>query len=979
MLRSPAQPPMAARWRLRLLGDSRLLDGQGLDHGLPGRAALLLLARLALAPQQAHPREALVELLWPGADLAVGRNRLRQVLSSLRSVLEPAGQPSAPVLQADRQALRLVPGALACDAPAFEAALAAGRWADAAAAYQGDLLPGHYDDWVVQERHRLAALADRLPAPALLPPTQPAPGLPAWTLATPPAAAPWPTRDAPPPPRHTLPHYLTPLCGIGALAARLRAQVQAHRLVSVLGPGGLGKTRLAVEVARQLADAPGAPAGGNGFDLVVFVPLVACTQVAALPDALWLALRGGGGGSAPGPAGAVLPRLQAQLAGRRALLLLDNLEQLLPAAQPLLADWLAACPGLHLLVTSRRALGLDGEHQLLVPPLPVPAADDGSASIAAEASAATGPDADGPGTDRVALNPAVALFIDRARAVRPDFHLGQRNRAAVVALVRLLGGMPLAIELAAARVRSLAPATLLQLLQAGGAPGASGAGGAATAGAGSASLALLARSGPRAGQDQRHASMLAVVQWSWQLLAPAAQRLLARLSVFDAGCTLAAARAVCAGGPIAPAAVVDLLDTLVADSLLRVDADDGRFQPFELVRVFAADQLSPDEARVLRQRHRHWWTAELQRLPLATPLQQLRPELPNVVAALLSAQADGQWADAAALVQALQRPLGAVSLPPQVLGALQHCAAALPAGAQRGGLRANLARMLLNAGQVDAAQQQATLALAELPPTGLARAAALSRIAQVSRRTRRHAPALQAWLAEALALAETAGDAALQANILTNLGALCRGAAPQQAIALQRRAITLWRAAGDAQGVNVGRCNLALALLGEAATRAEALALLDDALRSCQAQGDDAQLAQAWNLRGEALVHDRRWPEAAAAYQACIGTAFAAAEPWPLAYGLWNLPRALAHLRQPGLAAWLMGFAQAHAPGVLGPPLAGDALDLRRVRRLAERHCTPAAVARAWADGAAATLHDVVRRLTPPTAGPALGPDRRQR
>jgi predicted ATPase len=933
---------MAPRWRLRVLGDCALVDAQGVAQPLAGRLAWLLLARLALAPQQTHPREVLVELLWPGVAAAVARNRLRQLLATLRGVLEPAGQPSAPVLLADRQSLRLVAAALACDATAFEAAVQAGRWADAAALYGGELLPGHYDDWSAQERHRLAALAERLPASGTAVAGVAVPAVPALADRPPSGAAPTdlaaPADPATPAPlravpRHTLPHYLTPLCGIDAPASQLRQAVVAHRLVSVLGPGGLGKTRLAVEVARELAATP----AEGAFDLVVFVPLAACSRADAVPDALWLALRGGGEGVAPGPPGAALPRLRALLAGRRALLLLDNLEQLLPALQPLLAELLASCPSLHLLVTSRRALGLDGERQVRLAPLPVPV-------DVAEAGA----DSDALADDRIALNPAIALFLDRARAARADFRLSPRNRAAVVALVQRLGGMPLAIELAAARVRSLSPAALLALLQADG---------------GAASLALLARSGPRAGADQRHASMLAVVQWSWQLLSLPAQLLLARLSVFDGGCTLAAVQAVCSGGPVAAPAVVDLLDSLVADSLLRVDGDDLRYQPYELIRSHAAAQLPPDDARALRERHRRWWTATLQAWPVDAPLQALRPELPNVVAALLSAQADGQWADAADLVQALQRPLGGLSLPPQVLAALQHGAGQLPPGASRGALRANLARMLLNAGQIDAAQALAQQALPELPASGLARATALSRLAHVARRAAQDPAAVAAWLDEALPLAQAAGDAALQANILTNQGAACRRRDPQRAAALQRQAIALWRAAGDVHGVDVGRCNLALALMATPAGHAEALALLDDALRSSAAQGDDTQLAQAWNLRGEVMVLQRRWAEAAAAYQACVRTAFAAAEPWPLAYGLWNLPRALARQRQPELAAWLMGLAERHVPTVTGPLVASDARDLQRVRLLAARQCGAAAVARAWAAGATATLHEAIRRL----------------
>ena len=957
LLLHDAVPPGVARWRLRLLGDLVLDDGHQRINRLPSRAVTALLARLAMAPQRAHPREELIELLWPGVDLPVGRNRLRQVLSTLKSLLEPAGSASPPLLLADRQALRLAPGALACDVPAFEAALQQGRLAEAQALYQGELLPGLYDDWISHERLRLAALAEGLVAVVAPPPLQPAlPPLPA-------------------PSRHALPRYLTALQGVDEVGARLRAEVLAHRLVTVLGPGGHGKTRLAVEVAHTLADAAGWRDAGlapPAFDLVAFVPLVACADARACHDALWMALHQGAGPAPvqPAPPAATNPAAEpgagAQplsralvdlLAGRQALLLLDNVEQLVPPALPLLADLLALCPGLHLLVTSRRALGLDGEREFLLPPLPLPAA---------------AADVDSP--DAVALNPAVALFVDRARAVRADFHLSSRNRQAVVALVRHLEGMPLAIELAAARVRSLAPAALLALLQAAGPGSASAAPSAAHASTDPLTtlppspddpLALLARSGPRAGQDARHASMLAVVQWSWRLLAPPAQRLLARLSVFAGGCSLQAAQAVCAEPG---QAIALLLDELVSQSLVRVDGADQRWQSYELIRSFAGQRLTVDEAAQLRQRHRAWLIGWFAALPMSAPLQQVRQELPNVATALASAAADNRPEDAAALAQAGQWALSAVTLPPQALQALRGCADRLTDPVQRAVTRANLSRTLLLAGQTAAAEQLAAQAEAELPASGLARATVLTRLAHLRWRLHRD-PAAQAWLDEALQLARAANDAALQASILTNLGALLRPSQPGASITLQRQAIAQWQQAGDGHGISVGRCNLALALSAAGpGHREEALLLLDQALHDTAQAGDEFQHALAANLRGEVLCAQRRWPAAVAAYQRCISTAFAVAEPWPMAYGLWNLPRTLAHAGQPRLAAQLMGFAEHYTPTITGPLGRADRIDLRRVRRLCRAQLPADQVDALWQQGAALVLAAVVRLAVQPEA-----------
>ena len=1014
-----------ARWQLRLLGDTVLVDRAGQALRLPGRAATALLARLAMAPASAQAREALVELLWPGVALDIGRNRLRQVLSTLKSLLDGPGEGGA-VLRADRQSVRLGPGTVACDVVDFETALREGRHGQARALYRGELLPGFYDDWVHDERLRLAALAEQLPAPGRhhegagegaraagwIATARPAADLAGLAGLSGLAGA---GRRAAAVTSLNLPHYLTRLHGADAAGARLRAMAQAHRLVTVLGPGGHGKTRLAVEVAHALVAAPqpidllpdDPAATMPRFDLVAFVPLVACTGGDASPDALLdamlLALRQDARGAPP------REHLLALLAGRRSLLLLDNFEQLVDSAAPLLADLLSRCPGLHLLVTSRRALGLDGEHTLVLPPLPLPAPHTADAEAA--------------------LNPAVALFIDRARAVRADFHLSSRNRAAVLALVHHLQGMPLAIELAASRVRSLSPTVLLDLLRTAGSMAAAtpvagplGApdrptsdrhsdsdGDSAGIGIGAGALTLLSRGGLRAAGDPRHASMLAVVQWSWQLLSPAARQVLPRLSVFAGGFTLAAARAV-ADAPITSVALA--LDELVAQSMLRLPPEGDRYELFELIREFAASVLPAADAPGLRARHRRWLTGWFTRLPLSAPLQQVRPELANLAAALLGAEVDGAPEDAAALAAAAQTALSAISLPPPALAALQRCADRLADPIARAVTRAGLARTLLLAGQTAVAERLAQQAIAELPsararwpaaaaPTtdahwpaseapaaaaggpaagasapGLARALVLTRVAHVRWRLHRD-PAVAPWLAEALALAEAAAAPALQATILTNQGALLRARDPAASTALQRRAVALWAAAGDVHGVNVGRCNLALALLADRAGAREALALAHAAVLDTLAQGDDMQHALAHNLAGEAWSRLGRWPEAAEAYRACIAAAYTAAEPWPLVYGLWNLPRAVAHQRQPEAAARLMGFAQAHCSNVTGPLTAADHHDLRRVRRLCEQPGEPprdrpserpkvrpsgaADVARWWREGAALDMSQAVR------------------
>src|SRR5687768_1539609 len=152
-------------WQVCLLGGLRLTR-RGHDDitRLPSRAVTALLARLALAPQRAHAREELIELLWPGVELEIGRNRLRQALSTLKSLLEPAGAPlRQSVLLADRQHVRVVDGTLRCDAVAFQRAARSGQVDEARTLYGGELLPGVYDEWINEERLRLAAVHERLP------------------------------------------------------------------------------------------------------------------------------------------------------------------------------------------------------------------------------------------------------------------------------------------------------------------------------------------------------------------------------------------------------------------------------------------------------------------------------------------------------------------------------------------------------------------------------------------------------------------------------------------------------------------------------------------------------------------------------------------------------------------------------------------------------------------------------------------------
>jgi predicted ATPase len=349
--------------------------------------------------------------------------------------------------------------------------------------------------------------------------------------------------------------------------------LREHRLVTLTGPGGSGKTRLALHL--------GAEAVSDFEHGVFWVPLQ------ALPDASLVepAIAG-----AVGARGDVLDHLRT----REALLLLDNFEHLTEAASAV-SSLLAGAGRIKVLVTSREPLHVSGEREYPVLPLP----DDA----------------------------AVALFVERARAARPTFE----PNPAVAHICRRLDGLPLAIELAAARVKSLPPAALLERLE--------------------RRLPLLT-GGPR-DAPPRQRTLAATLEWSYELLDDREKQLFARLAVFAGGCTLEAAEEVCGAN-------LDAIQSLVDKSLVRVD--DGRFAMLETIREFALDRLAAsDEANAIRRGHAEHYLAVAQAADLdaARPdqiewLARLEGEHDNLTAALTFAQESGQWS----LYQELLAALG---------------------------------------------------------------------------------------------------------------------------------------------------------------------------------------------------------------------------------------------------------------------------------------------------------------------------------
>jgi predicted ATPase/class 3 adenylate cyclase len=380
-----------------------------------------------------------------------------------------------------------------------------------------------------------------------------------------------------------LPVALTRFVGQAADVERLVGLVEDQRLVTLTGPGGSGKTRLAMEVARD--------AQRHG-------EVVWLAELAPLRD-------GGRVGEAVAAAVGVqhgadlLQELLAHLEAMAGLLVLDNCEHLLGASGAVTGQLLAAAPGVRVLATSREPLGLPGERVWPVRPLAVPAASSRDhAELAGVES--------------------VQLLLDRARAVRPDLEIGDDDVASVVQICQVLDGVPLAIELAAGRLRSLSFADLAGRL--------------------ADQLAVLTRSPSAAGDEVRHRTLRMTLDWSYDLLTDRQQTLARRLSVFAGGFRLDAVEAV-GGGDID---VLDGVDELVAKSLVTFHGVTARYRLLEPLRQHLAQRLEESgEAELSRQAQAEWAAALCERLGGGTDLledkartRRLREESGNIDVAL---------------------------------------------------------------------------------------------------------------------------------------------------------------------------------------------------------------------------------------------------------------------------------------------------------------------------------------------------------
>jgi predicted ATPase/class 3 adenylate cyclase len=356
------------------------------------------------------------------------------------------------------------------------------------------------------------------------------------------------------------------------------------RLVTLMGPGGSGKTRLALEVARGLVE--------EWQGAVWFVPLADLVEPERVAEAIRDILR------LPHlPQTEPLEQVVEALARQPSLLVLDNFEQLVDEGASLVRRLLEAAPELTCLVTSRRRLNLEGEREFLVPPLPTPdiryQMSDVSRSQEQNADRTEGRLPPSHLTTEIctliSAFSSVQLFVDRAQAVRPDFQVTERNAGAVATLCQRLEGIPLAIELAASRAQVLTPGQMLERL--------------------ARRFDLLVS---RQRGATRHQSLRATLDWSFELLAPELQRFFARLSVFRGDWTLEAAEAIC-GETLALDYLAQLRECslVVAEdgSVEGVGGEEMRFRLLETVREYASEQVTPEERAVLERAHMGYYLA----------------------------------------------------------------------------------------------------------------------------------------------------------------------------------------------------------------------------------------------------------------------------------------------------------------------------------------------------------------------------------
>jgi excisionase family DNA binding protein len=596
-------------------------------------------------------------------------------------------------------------------------------------------------------------------------------------------------------------------------------------LLTLTGPGGIGKTRLALRV---LADLRAEAAFTDGSWFVELAPIADPDSVAATV-ARAVGVRETAG-RLP------LDGLRAHLSGEETLLVLDNFEHLLPAA-PFVVDLLGTCPRLTVLVTSRTVMRVTGERDYPVPPLSLPKPNRQ------------------PPLDEVASAGSVRLFIERAQAVKPDFSLSEANAGAVAAICRRLDGVPLAIELAAARSNTLPPPALLDRLE--------------------RSLPLLT-GGPR-DAPARLRSMRDAIAWSYDLLTTEDQALFRRLGVFVGGFSLEAAEAVFESG-----ATLDGVASLVDKSLLHVEADsdgESRYVMLETVREYGLEQLQASgEAGPIRDAHAAYFLALAERAEPASKgpdqriwMARLDTEQANLDAALdwfddrrdieqalrLAGALHAHWYERGHLTEGRRRLDDLLAVATDEVSADVRAEAFLGAGhfAQKMGDQENARRCY-----------EACLALAREAKDRRRMAHVLLSLGHQAHQ-RNDSRRAEDCLSEALMLSRQFGDHWHEAWALADLGELASGLGDQtRAIACLQEAVALFDLLGDHSYRAWSLRGLASAVC-RGGDPEQAIPLAEEALAVLRELENKVQCASTLRILGEAVQEQGDTVRAAAIYQ----------------------------------------------------------------------------------------------------------------
>jgi predicted ATPase/DNA-binding CsgD family transcriptional regulator len=700
---------------------------------------------------------------------------------------------------------------------------------------------------------------------------------------------------------HNLPHALTSFIGREHELAEVRRLLAATRLLTLTGTGGVGKTRLAQEVASSLLDE--FPAG------VWLVELSALRDATLVPQAVATTL-----GVHEAAKRSQTDALSDLLASGRLLLVLDNCEHLIDACAALTDSLLRACPNLHILVTSREVLGIDGETAFRVPPLPLSAGREtppGPFSDQEAAPSALAERGDAPPTaDPVAAtSDAVRLFMERAQSAVPTFTLTDRNVSAVEQICRRLDGIPLAIELAAARVLVLSTEQIAARL---------------------GDRFRLLSGGSRTALP-RYRTLRALVDWSHDLLDERERVLLRRLAVFAGGWTLEAAESVCAAEGLQHGEILDLLSGLVAKSLAVTDepASEVRYRFLESLREYAAEKLrDAGEEATLRERHLAWCLALAERAQpeLVGPqqaewLRRLDGEHDNLRAALAWSVGSGDTNTGLRLAVALYQfwlTRGFVSEGRRWLSAHISRSDAQAAFPPHASVRARAlqaaGRLAINLGDYHGAKdlltESVSVARAFDDREGLAAGAfGLGYLDRV----RGDLLAARAGLEVALELFQELGDPQGIADTLVCLGVAAHFQEdPTAAHSLYTRSLTAYRALGNQKGVAIALNDLGELALeqGEPAT---ARRLQEESLLLASELGDRERIAYAVAaLGGVAAVQGEparalRLAGAATAIRESIGEAVSDA--WRARFERWLEPARQALTEEATATAWAEGEA----------------------------------------------------------------------